>query len=185
MCSKGDDSWAQETVPLLDVLLDPFQGAMWTGSPFLSEAWNMVVNRRQPDSPAWRPVFGNGSLIRADNQRARFAETNAPWGPIQLIFLQYGSDAITFFDWSLAWQRPDWLAGNRAPDLSPQMRWIPLVTLLQVGVDMALAVGYPGFGHDYIVSHYIPAWAATLDPDGWDQATEDRLIDYLQDQGLR
>ena len=172
---------SQETVPLLDVLGDPFQGALWTGSPFLSDAWNMVLRRRQPDSPAWRPVFGNGSLIRTDNQFARFEEATAEWGPIRLVFLQYGSDAITFFDWSLAWQRPDWLAGERAPDLSPQMRWVPLVTVLQVAVDMAVSVGHPGYGHDYIGRHYIPAWAATLAPEVWDTETEERLIRYLSE----
>lgn len=170
---------SQETVPLLDVMGDPFQGAMWTGSPFLSDFWHMVVRRRQEGSPAWRPVFGNGSLIRTGNQGATFDETAAPWGPMRLVFLQYGSDPIVFFDWSLAWRRPGWLGADRAPDVSPQMRWIPLVTLLQVGVDMAVAVGNLGYGHDYIARHYIPAWAATLDPEGWDGATQTRLIGHL------
>ena len=172
---------SQETVPLLDVMGDPFNGAMWTGSPFLSEFWLMVVNRRQEGSPAWRPVFGNGSLIRTGNQEASFDDARAPWGPMRLVFLQYGSDPIVFFDWSLAWRRPDWLSGDRAPDLSPQMRWVPLVTLLQVGVDMAVALGNLGFGHDYIARDYIPAWAATLDPEGWDAATQARLIARLGD----
>jgi uncharacterized membrane protein len=172
---------SQETVPLLDVMGDPFQGAMWTGSPFLSDFWHMVVRRRQEGSPAWRPVFGNGSLIRTGNQGATFDETAAPWGPMRLVFLQYGSDPIVFFDWALAWRRPGWLGADRAPDVSPQMRWVPLVTLLQVGVDMAVAVGNLGYGHDYIARHYIPAWAATLDPEGWDGATQTRLIGHLAD----
>ncbi|NNU82227.1 hypothetical protein HMH01_17460 [Halovulum dunhuangense] len=172
---------SQETVPLLDVLGDPFQGAMWTGSPFLSGFWNMVVTRRQPDSPAWQPRFGNGSLIRTANQDARFARFDADWGPMRLVFLQYGSDPIVFFDWSLAWRAPDWLTGPRAPDVSPKMRWVPVVTLLQVGVDMAVALGTLGHGHDYVARHYIPAWAATLAPEGWDAATEARLVEHLRD----
>ncbi|MDP2081268.1 MAG: alpha/beta-hydrolase family protein [Pseudotabrizicola sp.] len=174
---------SQETVPLLDVLGDPIQGAMWAGSPFLSDFWNMVVNRRQPDSPAWKPRFGNGSLIRTGNQGARFDAFQTDWGDMRLVFLQYGSDPIVFFDWSLAWRRPDWLTGIRAPDVSPKMQWVPVVTLLQVGMDMAVALGDPGFGHDYIARHYIPAWAAALAPDGWDDQTEARLIAHLD--GLR
>jgi uncharacterized membrane protein len=172
---------SQETLPLLDVLGDMPNGAMWAGSPFLSDFWRMVVDRRQDGSPAWRPQFGNGSLIRADNQEARFASATADWGPMRLVFLQYGSDPIVFFDWSLAWRRPDWLGATRAPDVSPMMRWVPVVTMLQVGVDMAVAVGTLGYGHDYAARHYIPAWAAALNPDGWNAETEARLIAHLRD----
>ncbi len=172
---------SQETMPLLDVLGDMPNGALWAGSPFLSDFWRMVVDRRQSGSPAWRPEFGNGSLIRADNQAASFATAAADWGPMRLVFLQYGSDPIVFFDWSLAWRRPDWLGASRAPDVSPMMQWVPVVTMLQVGVDMAVAVGTLGYGHDYAARHYIPAWAATLAPEGWDAETEKRLIEHLSD----
>jgi uncharacterized membrane protein len=172
---------SQETVPLLNMFGDPFHGALWTGSPFLSEMWRMVQDRRHPDSPAWRPKFGNGSLIRTANQDGGLEHFEGPWGPIRLVFLQYGSDPIVFFDYSLAWRRPDWLRTNRAPDLGPDMRWLPLVTMLQVGFDMAVAVGTLGYGHDYAARHYIPAWAETLNPEGWTPEIEARLIDHLRD----
>lgn len=172
---------SQETVPLLNMFAEPFQGALWTGSPFLSDFWRMVQDRRRSDSPAWRPRFGNGSLIRTSNQDGGLEQFDADWGPIRLVFLQYGSDPIVFFDYSLAWQRPDWLRGERARDLSPDMRWSPVVTLLQVGFDMAVAVGTLGYGHDYLARHYIPAWAETLDPEGWSPEIEARLIEHLKD----
>ncbi len=172
---------SQETVPLLDVLGDPFHGALWAGSPYLSDFWQRVISGRQPDTPAWRPRFGNGSLIRSMNQSGGLEAHDAPWGPIRMVLLQYGSDPIVFFDWSLAFRRPDWLSAPRAPDLSPQMRWLPVVTLFQVGVDMAVALGNLGYGHDYIARHYIPGWAAVLDPPGWDAADEARLIARLQE----
>jgi uncharacterized membrane protein len=170
---------SQETVPLLDLYADPISGALWTGSPYLSEFWQMVQARRQPDSPAWRPRMGNGSLIRTVSQDGGLETFDAPWGPMRFVLLQYGSDPIVFFDWSLAWSRPDWLAGDRAPDLSPAMRWIPVVTLFQVGMDMAVALGTLGFGHDYAARHYIPAWAETLAPEGWTPETEARLIAHM------
>ncbi|MBL4916847.1 alpha/beta hydrolase [Szabonella alba] len=176
---------SQETVPILDVLGDPFTGAMWAGSPFLSDFWNMVVARREAGSPAWRPVFGNGSLIRTGNQQSGFDEFRTDWGAMRLVMLNYGSDPIVFFDWSLGWRRPDWLTGRRAPDLSPRMRWVPLVTMLQVGVDMAVALGVPGHGHDYVARHYIPAWAAALAPEGWNREEEARLIEHLADLRAR
>ncbi len=170
---------SQETVPLLDLYADPIQGALWTGSPYLSEFWRMVQAGRQKDSPAWRPRFGNGSLIRTMNQEGGAGMAGADWGPMRFVFLQYGSDPIVFFDWSLAWARPDWLSGERAPDLSPKMRWIPVVTLFQVGLDMAVAVGTLGYGHDYVARHYIPAWAETLAPEGWTDEDQARLIAHL------
>lgn len=170
---------SQETVPLLDLYADPIHGALWTGSPYLSEFWRMVQARRHPDSPAWRPRFGNGSLIRTINQDGGLERFDADWGPMRFVFLQYGSDPIVFFDWSLASARPDWLTGDRAPDLSPEMRWIPVVTLFQVGLDMAVALGTLGYGHDYIARHYIPAWAATLEPEGWTAQDEARLVTHL------
>lgn len=171
---------SQETLPLLDLFADPVNGALWTGSPYLSEFWQMVRARRHPDSPEWRPRFGNGTLIRTTNQDGGLDRFNAPWGPMRFVLLQYGSDPIVFFDWSLAWSRPDWLSGDRAPDLSPQMRWIPIVTLFQVGLDMAVALGALGHGHDYVARHYIPAWAETLGPDGWTVADTARLADHLR-----
>ncbi len=170
---------SQETVPLLDLYAAPVDGALWVGSPYLSEFWQMVRNRRHADSPAWRPRFGNGSLIRTMNQEGGLEPFDADWGPMRFVFLHYGSDPIVFFDWSLAWSRPDWLTGERAPDLSPQMRWIPVVTLFQVGVDMALALGTLGYGHDYAARHYIPAWAETLAPRGWTEADAERLARHL------
>ncbi len=172
---------SQETVPLLDLYADPIHGALWTGSPYLSEFWRMVQARRHPDSPAWRPRFGNGSLIRTRNQQGGLDRFDAAWGPMRFVFLQYGSDPIVFFDWSLAWSRPDWLSGERAPDLSPKMRWIPVVTLFQVGLDMAVALGTLGYGHDYVARHYIPAWAETLAPDGWTANDTARLQAHLAD----
>jgi len=172
---------SQETVPLLDLYAEPIDGALWTGSPYLSEFWRMVQARRHPDSPVWRPRFGNGSLIRTRNQQGGLQQFDATWGPMRFVFLQYGSDPIVFFDWSLAWSRPDWLTGERAPDLSPKMRWIPIITVFQVGLDMAVALGTLGYGHDYVARHYIPAWAETLEPDGWTAHDEARLQAHLSD----
>ena len=172
---------SQETVPLLDLYADPIDGALWTGSPYLSDLWRMVQARRNPGSPAWRPSFGNGSLIRTMNQSGGLESFSADWGPMRFVFLQYGSDPIVFFDWSLAWNRPDWLTGQRAPDVSPQMRWIPVVTLFQVGLDMAVALGTLGYGHDYVARHYITAWAETIAPEDWNAEVEARLAAHLAD----
>ena len=36
------------------------------------------------------------------------------------------------------------------PDVSPELRWYPVVTFLQLGLDMAVGLAVPrGHGHDY------------------------------------
>jgi hypothetical protein len=101
------------------------------------------------------------------------------------VFLQYASDPIVFFDTSLAFERPDWLTPQRGPDVSPRMRWIPIVTMLQVALDMAVSLGTKGHGHDYIAEHYIPAWAAVTDPEGWSGARSAALKEVFRDRPNR
>lgn len=59
------------------------------------------------------------------------------------------------------------------------MRWIPVVTLFQAGLDLALAVGTPEYGHDCMARHDIPAWAAMRDPEGRTDADAARLRAHL------
>ncbi len=158
---------SQMTLPLLDMLGDPIKGAMWAGSPFISPYWQRVRDRRRPESPAWRPVYGNSSLARVLNQGGAGAAIDAPWGPIRLVFLNYPSDAIVNFTFDAAFRRPDWMRASRAPDVAPEFSWFPLVTMFQLGLDMVISLQVPGFGHYYHAPDYIEAWAELVAPDGW------------------
>jgi uncharacterized membrane protein len=165
---------SQATLPLLDMLGDPIDGAMWAGSPFFSPSWRHVRENRAAGSPAWRPRFGNGSLARALNQFGGL-ETDAPWGPTRLVFLNYGSDPIVVFNPGSAWAPPDWMASPRAPDVAPELRWFPVVTTFQLALDMMIALQVPGFGHFYVAPDYIEAWAPVVDPAGWSPARAEEL----------
>ncbi|MHA3978534.1 alpha/beta hydrolase [Halovulum sp. GXIMD14794] len=167
---------SQYTLPFLDTLGDPFDGAFWAGSPFLSPIWSYVRRNRNPDSPAWRPTYGNGSLIRVTNQQNVLEDAASPWGPIRFVMLNYGSDPIVVFDSATIWRPPAWLTEEpRAPDVAPEMRWYPFVTAFQVGLDMIVALGFEGYGHFYYYADYIDAWAALTDPEGWSDARADEL----------
>lgn len=161
---------SQSSLPLLDLLADPINGALWAGSPFLSPFWTYVRTHREPDSPAWKPRFGNGSLVRVGTQTGGYHQFNAAWGPTRLVFLHYPSDAIVVFSFNSAWQRPDWMRTARAPDVTPEFRWFPVVTMFQLALDMAISLGVPGYGHYYIAPDYIDAWAAVVSPEGWNPA---------------
>lgn len=169
----------QSTVHWLDMLSDPIQGALWVGSPFLSPVWSSVRAGRNDGSPAWRPRFGNGSLVRALDQFNGFADGLADWGPIRLVFLQYASDPIVVFSYASAFKRPDWFTETRAQDVSPDLVWVPIVTMLQTALDMTIAVQVQGFGHNYAPIDYIRAWRGLLEPEGWTAQKTTDLANHL------
>lgn len=164
------------SVDLFDIVGDPFQGALWSGPPFSTPKWRAAINDREPGSPAWLPRFGDGSVMRFTNQENHLGNAVAPWGPLRIVYLQYASDPVTFFEPSAVYREPDWMADARAPDVSPALRWTPVVTLLQLGLDMALATTTPiGFGHVYAPEDYIDAWVSLTDPEAWDETSIARL----------
>lgn len=150
---------------LYDIIADPFQGALWSGSPFPSRTWRSVTNGRNPGSPEWLPRFRDSSIFRFTNQTNALDVPGANWGPIRIVYLQYASDPITFFDVATLYREPDWMKEPRGPDVSPRVRWYPLVTMLQLIVDMAMATTSPmGYGHVFAPQHYIDGWMAVTQP---------------------
>lgn len=174
---------SQATLPLLDMLGDPIEGAMWTGSPFFSRYWSAVRDQRNPDSPAWRPTYGNGSLVRVMDQYGGLNGDYAPWGPLRAVFLNYGSDPIVNFTFDSAIRPPAWLSAPRAPDVSDKLSWFPVVTMLQLALDSVFALDVPRFGHYYIAPDYIDAWAALVEPDGWSEDRANELKAIFEKRG--
>jgi uncharacterized membrane protein len=158
---------------LHDVLADPFHGALWAGPPFRSRTWQHVTANRDRGSSAWLPRYRNGAVVRFMNQQGGLEEPAASWGPLRIAYLQYASDPITFFDVRSAYRQPDWMREPRGPDVSPALRWYPVVSMLQLAADMAAGADAtpPGFGHNFAAEHYIDAWIALTEPQGW--TTED------------
>jgi uncharacterized membrane protein len=161
---------------LFEVIGDPIQGALWSGPPFTARVWNSVTKRRNAGSPAWLPRFRDGSIVRFTSQQDALSLPGAKWGPIRVVYLQYASDAVTFFDERSLYRKPDWMNAPRGPDVSPELRWYPVVTFLQLGLDMAMATTTPiGYGHVYAPQHYIDAWIEVTDVQGWSAADIARL----------
>jgi uncharacterized membrane protein len=158
---------SEQSTDLIEVLDDPFTGALWSGPPYSSWLWRFLTDRRNPGSPAWLPRFRDGSLVRFMNQDGEAASPasapNTAWGPMRIVYLQYASDPVTFFEYRSLYREPDWMR-PRGPDVSPQFRWYPVVTLLQLGVDKFMALSAPiGHGHVYAPAHYIDAWIQVTD----------------------
>ena len=87
---------------------------------------------------------------------------------MRVVYLQYASDPIVLFDYRDAYRRPAWMDAPRGPDVSQELRWYPVVTMLQLALDMAVANGTPmGYGHVYAPEHYVDAWVAVADIRHW------------------
>jgi uncharacterized membrane protein len=171
---------SEKSAELFETIGDPIDGAVWSGPPFESRIWRSITENRNEGSPAWLPEFRDGRFVRFMNQSGPTVSADAPWGRMRVVYLQYASDPIVFFDYRDAYRRPAWMNPPRGPDVSPELRWYPIVTMLQLGVDMAVATGTPmGFGHVYAPEHYVDAWVAVTDVRHWSPDALARLKDHL------
>jgi uncharacterized membrane protein len=129
----------------------------------------MATNGRVPGTPDWLPKFRDSSVIRFADQYQTATMPNVAWGPMRIVYLQYASDAVTFFDPHSFYREPAWMQAPRGPDVSPSLRWFPVLTMFQLLFDLMIATTSPmGYGHVYAPEHYIDAWIAvaalTVDP---------------------
>jgi len=160
---------------------NPINGTLWSGPTFGNPIWKSLNQNRNPDSPAWLPRIGDGRTARFTTQENALNIPGSSWSQMRLVFLQYASDPITFFDVTSAYKPPDWMTEERAPDVLDNLRWYPLITMLQLAVDMLIADEVPkGFGHVFAAEHYIDAWVALTDPQGWHTEDTERLKDLFR-----
>lgn len=171
---------SEKSAELFETIGDPIAGALWSGAPFESRIWRSVTDNRNPGSPAWLPEFRDNRFVRFMNQNGPTVPPDTPWGAMRIVYLQYASDAITFFAYRDAYQAPAWMAAPRGPDVSPELRWYPIVTMLQLALDMAVATNTPmGFGHVYAPEHYVDGWVAVTDVRDWSADALAKLKEQL------
>ncbi|MEQ3644188.1 MAG: alpha/beta-hydrolase family protein [Paracoccus sp. (in: a-proteobacteria)] len=170
---------SQQSLRLHEMLDQPIDGALWVGPPFVSQLWQTLTAERDPGSPAWLPHLTTGEVVRFTDGR-QSVHDGGPWGEVRIVFLQYGSDPIVFFRSDSAIRPPEWLASPRAPEVSPDLRWYPIITQLQLAFDMAIALEVPiGHGHVYAHVDHIDPWLAITDPPGWTPERLQALRDHF------
>lgn len=163
-----------------DVIADPYQGALWAGPPWDSVTWGKVTEARAAGSRVWLPRFRDETLFRFTTQDNALSESKTSWGPMRMVFLQYPSDPIVFFETASLWRPPAWMKQPRGPDVSSEIRWMPLVTFVQQICDMMTATTTPrGVGHVYAATHYLDGWIAVTEPQGWNEESLARLREWL------
>ncbi|MEX2455827.1 MAG: alpha/beta-hydrolase family protein [Balneolaceae bacterium] len=167
-----------------DIIEDPFHGVLWVGPPFRKTTWRNITENRNEGSPAWLPRFRDGSVVRFANQDGGLEIGEDEWGSFRIAYLQYASDPIIFFDPSIFTYEPDWIKPPRGPDVSPYLRWYPIVTGIQVAADLLTGIGStpPGFGHEYAADHYFDSWHSLTEPEGWNEQEIDSLRKYFENR---
>jgi len=150
-------------------------GVLWAGPPNFNELTRGIVEGRDAGSPEWLPVIDEGRMVRFADEAPDLDKPPAAWGDPRVVYLQNASDPIVWWSPRLILNHPDWLRGERGPDVSSSMVWIPFVTFWQVTADMVFAVGVPdGHGHKY-EADYVNGWADVAQPPGWTDADTGRL----------
>jgi uncharacterized membrane protein len=140
-----------------------------------------VQRDRDEGSPDWRPTFEDGANFRVIGHQDSANQDGADWGRVRVVYIAYPSDAIVFFEEGMFLRAPEWMSAPRAEDVSPLLRWFPIITALQVGVDMMFAAAVPpGYGHNYAAKDYIEAWSEVTAPPNWESAASGRLAEKIE-----
>lgn len=161
---------------LFALLDEPIDGALWAGPPFPSAMWQGITAERNADSPYVLPELEDGRLVRFASHDSDAGGPDG-WGKMRIVYLQYASDPIVFYEPASVFRAPQWMREPPATDVSPDLRFMPVVTQFQLAVDMALATSAPpGHGHSYYGPDYVRPWVAVTAPDDWSEADTVRLI---------
>lgn len=176
--SLGSFGW-ERTFDDIDEVTAAADGALWVGPPRVNPLWRRLVAARQPESPAWRPIVEGGETVRFGPDRESLLAPEGPWSQPRIVYLQHASDPITWLGSEVLLERPEWLDPPRGPDVSRHMPYLPVVTYLQMAVDLALGTNAPlGHGHKFGPAQG-EAWSLILPPPGWTTADTDALLTHI------
>jgi uncharacterized membrane protein len=104
---------------------------------------------------------------------------------MRIVFLQYSSDPVVFYDPYSLWRAPPWMQDPPSVDMTEHFIFVPIVTQFQLAVDMALSFGAPsGHGHAYYAQDYIAPWVEVTDPENWSTSDTKRLMAHC-DNGFQ
>lgn len=156
-------------------------GALFVGSPNGSAMWRSLQAARDEGSPLWQPVLNEGREVRWLSRAGDEHLLSAPWEEPRVLYLQHATDPITWLAPDLLWRPPEWLQEDqRSPDITAQMRWIPIVTGLHLLLDMLVSEAVPAsYGHNY-GDVVLTAWGQVIPASNIDTAALERIQSELE-----
>jgi uncharacterized membrane protein len=156
-------------------------GALLVGPTNSTPLWRQLQDSRDAGSPPWQPVLDAGAEVRWASGFGDFDRLPGEWPQSRVAILQHATDPVTWLGPELVWQRPEWLAeGYRASDVSPHMHWIPVVTAVQVALDMVASTAVPArHGHAF-GDVMVDGWVAVSGDGGLDAAARGRIQKVIE-----
>ena len=115
--------------------------------------------------PAWDPVVGDGAITRVLVSASDTFEDDVKPAPT-IVYAAHANDPVVYWSPSILLRKPDWLDAPLGPGVSQHMTWFPIITFLQVGMDLVSGGEPPEVGHNYSANMAI-AIALAVDPEGW------------------
>lgn len=173
----------EATLQRASALPGQIDGALLVGPTNANPIWRSLIEGRRPGTPAWLPIVDQDRNVRFVDGGGDLGVSPDTWQTPRMLYMQNGSDPVTWWSLDLLFSQPDWLDGDRPPDVSPQMRWYPVVTFCQVTLDLVEQWEVPdGHGHRYVAA---PArgWAEVLPPPGWTATDTERLVSLVGSGG--
>jgi len=167
-------AWQADEPPL--TVTDPISRIIWVGPPAESVLWRSYQANRT-GGPAWQPVIGDGTVAQVFTSTAEVLTASPATGP-RITFVAHPNDPVVYWTPSLFIRKPDWLSPPLGPGVDVHMRWFPLVTGLQVGMDLIVGGGPAEVAHNY-TAETGPAIAQTVNPPGWTPQATERLMAAL------
>ena len=95
-----------------------FRAPYGAGRPFRAAPGDPLPTAAIPDRPNGCPVSATARSSGSPIRTMPWTYPDATWGPIRIVYLQYASDPITFFDVATLYREPDWMKEPRGPDVS-------------------------------------------------------------------
>lgn len=156
-------------------------GALFIGPPNANELWREFVARRDPGSPERLPVYNGGETVRFAARAEDLWRPGDDWEHPRVVYLQQASDPVVWWTPQLILRQPDWLREPRGEDVLGDIRWFPVVTFVQLTVDLlnGYTVDTEGYGHRY-GDVTIDAWLAVAPPEDWDDADRPAIESVLE-----
>ena len=154
-------------------------GALFTGPTATNHIWDQLTDDREPGSPVWRPVFGDGTAVQFANRPTDLERPDPSWRQPRVLYVHHPSDPVGNATLEALWRRPEWTEDPKGYDIPARAGWVPIVTGLQEVGDLIAGFSAPsGYGHNYAVD-FAAGWAAVVPPEGWTTADTTRLQRHL------
>ncbi|AQQ16275.1 hypothetical protein CGLAU_11720 [Corynebacterium glaucum] len=192
----------------VEEFLQSTTGGVFTGVPGFARNHSELTRAREEGSPQRLPLVDGGRHVRftahPDHITHDFKGDDYAheWESPRYVFAQHASDPVVWWEPSLIWKIPDWLKepgsrGDAAPeaqklDVLQTLRWMPLITWWQVGIDQLASQDVPSpHGHNYH-DETVAYWNAVVhgvngvDGDGGlSDAEMDRAAEWIHNDAVK